>query len=129
VLRDLARGFGRVEMPTALAKKFPNADHELGWQFVFASTRLSRCPRTGLIGRHHVHESCVQRAVTGGRDESAGPVTRAERGRASGGRGGDARAGGIKCQALPACPSRSLTVRACQAATNGTARHEMPRVP
>src|SRR5262245_25990755 len=62
--QDLARGFGRVEMPDALARKFPRADHELSWQLVFASTRLSRCPRTGAWGRHHLHESAVQRAVT-----------------------------------------------------------------
>jgi integron integrase len=62
--QDLARGFGRVDMPTALAVKFPNADLELGWQFIFASTRLSRCPRTRAWGRHHVHESAVQRALT-----------------------------------------------------------------
>ncbi len=62
--KDLARGFGRVEMPTALARKFPKADHKLAWQFLFASIRLSHCPRSGQIGRHHVHESCMQRAVT-----------------------------------------------------------------
>jgi integron integrase len=61
---DLARGEGRVDMPTALALKFPNADRELAWQFVFASTRLSNCPRTGAVGRHHVHEAAVTRAVT-----------------------------------------------------------------
>jgi integron integrase len=61
--KDLSRGLGRVELPTALERKFPGADHQLGWQFVFASTRLSHCPRTGAIGRHHVHESAVQRAV------------------------------------------------------------------
>lgn len=62
--RDLARGLGRVDMPNALERKFPAANHEFGWQFLFASTKLSRCPRTGRIGRHHVHESAVQRAVT-----------------------------------------------------------------
>jgi integron integrase len=62
--KDLKRGFGRVEMPTALAKKFPGADHSLPWQFVFASTRMSRCPRSGMIGRHHLYEGAVQRAVT-----------------------------------------------------------------
>jgi integron integrase len=62
--KDLAKGLGRVQMPERLTRKFPNADHELGWQFLFASTKLSRCPRTGRIGRHHVHESAVQRAVT-----------------------------------------------------------------
>jgi integron integrase len=61
--QDLGRGFGRVEMPTALAKKFPAADHQLSWQFLFASTRLSRCPRTGEVGRHHVHEAALQRAI------------------------------------------------------------------
>jgi integron integrase len=61
---DLARGEGRVEMPDALGRKFPKADHELAWQFVFASTRLSKCPRTGAVGRHHVHEAAVTRAVT-----------------------------------------------------------------
>jgi integron integrase len=61
--RDRERGNGRVEMPTALARKFPGADHSLAWQFVFASTRLSADPRGGEIGRHHVHEACVQRCV------------------------------------------------------------------
>jgi integron integrase len=62
--QDVQRGFGRVEMPTALDVKFPRAAYEIGWQFVLASTRLSRCPRTQRIGRHHIHESCVQRAIT-----------------------------------------------------------------
>jgi integron integrase len=62
--QDLARGYGRVEMPGALARKFPGADHSLPWQFVFASTRLSHDPRTGEIGRHHLHDSALTRAVT-----------------------------------------------------------------
>jgi hypothetical protein len=51
-------------MPDALAVKFPGADHSLARQFVFASSKLSRCPRTGRWGRHHVHEGGVQRAIT-----------------------------------------------------------------
>jgi integron integrase len=62
--KDVARGLGRVELPSALDRKLPNADHQLGWQFVFASTRVSRCPRTGAVGRHHVHEAAVARALT-----------------------------------------------------------------
>jgi integron integrase len=62
--RDLARGLGRVAMPDALDIKLSGADHALGWQFVFASRQLSRDPRSGAVGRHHVHESAVQRAVT-----------------------------------------------------------------
>jgi integron integrase len=62
--RDTARGLGRVAMPDALAVKLPGADHTLAWQFVFASTRISHDPRSGAVGRHHVHEAAVQRAVT-----------------------------------------------------------------
>lgn len=60
---DLARGYGRVEMPGALDRKYPNADHDLAWQFVFPSYKLSADPRTGEIGRHHVYETSVQKAV------------------------------------------------------------------
>jgi len=61
--RDLARGVARVELPDALERKYPSAARQLGWQFLFASRQLSRCPRTGRLGRHHVHEASVQRAV------------------------------------------------------------------
>ncbi len=61
--RDLARGVARVELPDAIERKYPSAARELGWQFVFASRQLSRCPRTGRLGRHHVYEASVQRAV------------------------------------------------------------------
>jgi len=61
--RDLARGVARVELPGALERKYPSAARELGWQFLFASRQLSRCPRTKRIGRHHVYEASVQRAV------------------------------------------------------------------
>jgi integron integrase len=61
--RDLARGVARVELPDALERKYPRAAQELGWQFLFASRQLSRCPRTGRLGRHHVYPASVQRAV------------------------------------------------------------------
>ncbi|GIX05008.1 MAG: hypothetical protein KatS3mg114_0877 [Planctomycetaceae bacterium] len=61
--RDLARGVARVDLPDALERKYPRAAQELGWQFVFASRQLSRCPRTGRLGRHHVYPSSLQRAV------------------------------------------------------------------
>jgi integron integrase len=61
--RDLARGVARVELPDALERKYPRAAHEFGWQFVFASRQLSRCPRTGRLGRHHVYLASLQRAV------------------------------------------------------------------
>jgi integron integrase len=61
--RDLARGVARVELPDALERKYPRAAQEFGWQFVFASRQLSRCPRTGRPGRHYVYPASVQRAV------------------------------------------------------------------
>jgi integron integrase len=61
--RDLARGVARVELPDALERKYPRAAQELGWQFVFASRQLSRCPRSGRLGRHHIYPASLQRAV------------------------------------------------------------------
>ncbi len=61
--RDLANGFGSVELPFALARKYPNADKELGWQYLFPSDRLSTDPRSGVIRRHHLDPSGLQRAV------------------------------------------------------------------
>jgi integron integrase len=61
--RDLAAGLARVALPHALARKYPRAAQELGWQFVFASRQRSRDPKTGDIGRHHVHDGALGRAV------------------------------------------------------------------
>ena len=61
---DLARGVARVALPFALARKFPRAAQELGWQFLFASRQLSHDPHTGDVGRHHVHEGALARAIT-----------------------------------------------------------------
>lgn len=60
---DLAAGFGRVALPDALARKYPKAAMELGWQFLFASRQRSRCPKTGDVGRHHVDVGSLARAV------------------------------------------------------------------
>ena len=60
---DLERGFGRVYLPYALARKFPNADREWGWQYVFPATKLSTDPRTGDVRRHHVGADGLQKAV------------------------------------------------------------------
>jgi integron integrase len=61
--RDLASGYGDVYLPYALAKKYPNAGREWGWQYVFPATKLSVDPRSGLTRRHHIDEQSVQRAV------------------------------------------------------------------
>jgi integron integrase len=61
--RDLAEGFGRTNLPFALARKYPNAAAEWGWQFVFPSINRSKDPRSDGIFRHHLHEKTIQRAV------------------------------------------------------------------
>jgi integron integrase len=61
--RDLAEGCGRVWLPYALAQKYPNADREFGWQFVFPAVKLSSDPVTGTIRRHHLHESVFAGAL------------------------------------------------------------------
>lgn len=60
---DLANDVADVELPYALARKYPNAGRELGWRFVFSAPTLSTCPRTGAWRRHHVHQTRLQRAV------------------------------------------------------------------
>jgi integron integrase len=62
--KDLANGGGRVALPTALIRKFPNADRDWSWQWVFPATRHYRERETGIIRRHHLHPSAVQRAMT-----------------------------------------------------------------
>ena len=59
----LRRGINHVDLPYALHRKYPNAGRELRWQFIFGSTSLSRDPRTGRTGRHHLHEKNVGRAM------------------------------------------------------------------
>lgn len=50
-------------LPHALAKKYPNAEREFGWQYVFPAAHRSEDPRSGVMRRHHLDESVLQRAV------------------------------------------------------------------
>jgi len=61
--RDLSRGLGRVPLPDALARKYPGADRQWAWQWVFPASSHYVDPQTGVRHRHHLHESVVQRAV------------------------------------------------------------------
>lgn len=62
-MRDLARGAGSVALPSALARKYPAASREWGWQWVFPAARIHQDGESGEWRRHHVHESVLQRAV------------------------------------------------------------------
>ena len=61
--KDLTEGFGSVELPFALDKKYPHAAEELGWQYLFPASLRSVDPRSGVERRHHLDESVLQKAV------------------------------------------------------------------
>lgn len=61
--RDLREGFGRVQLPYALARKYPNSNREWSWQYVFPAATRSRDPRSQEIYRHHIGEWVLQKAV------------------------------------------------------------------
>ncbi len=60
---DSRDGSAGAALPDALARKYPNASHEWGWQWLFPATRRFVERETGRALRWHVHESVVQRAV------------------------------------------------------------------
>ena len=61
--KDLREGWGCVRMPNALDRKYPNAPAEWRWQWVFPQENRWNNARTGEQGRHHIHESIMQKAV------------------------------------------------------------------
>ena len=60
---DLREGYGEVHLPYALARKYPRAGYEWGWQYVFPSKSRSADPEDGVIRRHHLDESVLARAL------------------------------------------------------------------
>jgi len=68
--RDVAEGVASVWLPNALARKFPKAASEFSWQFLFASARFSKDPKTGRRHRHHLHRDSFTRALRRASDES-----------------------------------------------------------
>jgi integron integrase len=60
---DLEKNLGRVALPNALDRKYPNAGQEWGWQWVFPATRYYVDRVTGRHYRHHLHESVLQKTV------------------------------------------------------------------
>jgi len=62
-LLDQKEGFGRVYLPYALEKKYPNANREFIWQYVFPAEKYSIDPRSGHCYRHHLHPSSLQQTI------------------------------------------------------------------
>ncbi len=61
--QDLRQGLGSVFLPNALARKYPRADRQWSWQYVFPAAAVSRDPWSGLKRRHHLDESIIQRSI------------------------------------------------------------------
>ena len=61
--QDLAQGYGSVYLPYALERKYPHAEREWIWQYIFPAKRISKDPRSGIVRRHHLDESGLQKAV------------------------------------------------------------------
>jgi integron integrase len=61
--QDLAEGYGEVQMPYALARKYPNDAKSLHWQFLFAAAHRATDPVSKKEMRHHIYETSIQRAV------------------------------------------------------------------
>ena len=61
--QDLAQGYGAVYLPDALIKKYPQANQELLWQYIFPAENRSIDPRSGIVRRHHIGAQSLQRAM------------------------------------------------------------------
>ena len=71
--KDLREGAGRAILPDAIARKYPNADAQWGWQFVFPASSKYFDRKANLKRRHHVDESVIQKAIKEASNERALP--------------------------------------------------------
>ena len=62
-LKDIKNNYEGVHLPFALEKKYPSANKEWGWQYIFPADKTSKDPRSGLIRKYHISESIVQKEV------------------------------------------------------------------
>lgn len=61
--QDIQNGVGSVYLPYALERKYPNAGHELAWQYVFPAAKPATDPQTEVVRRHHIGAQAFQRAI------------------------------------------------------------------
>ena len=61
--KDLREGYGETALPNALGVKYKNAGKEWGWQYIFPASQRSIDPLSGVIRRHHLDESVLQKAI------------------------------------------------------------------
>ena len=61
--QDLGQGFGSVYIPEALLRKYSSIDKDTKWQYVFPASKISKDPDSGILRRHHIHESVLQKFI------------------------------------------------------------------
>ena len=61
--KDIIDGFGTVELPYQLGKKYPKAKYETKWQYLFPMNKVSKDPRSEVIRRHHILEATFSRNI------------------------------------------------------------------
>ena len=61
--QDVKAGFGAVYLPSALARKYPTAPKQWGWQYVFPASKRSTDPYSGVTRRHHLDPTAVQKQI------------------------------------------------------------------
>lgn len=64
--KDVQEGYGCVYLLHALSKKYPNAEKEWGWQYIFPARNISIDPRLGIERRHHVDQPVINKGIKGG---------------------------------------------------------------
>ncbi len=62
-IQDIKNGFGTVELPYQLEKKFPHAKYEIKWQYIFPMNKVSKDPRSEVIRRHHILDKTFSRNI------------------------------------------------------------------
>lgn len=62
--QDTEKGHGKTLLPKALSKKYPNAPGQFKWTYLFPSPKLGKDPRSGLVHRHHISDTTIQRKVS-----------------------------------------------------------------
>jgi len=61
--QDMLNGSCGAFIPLSLSRKYPNAEKEFRWQYLFPATRLAQDPRSGKLRRHHIHQTAVQKHI------------------------------------------------------------------
>ncbi|MCW9707424.1 integron integrase [Fodinibius salsisoli] len=61
--KDVKEGYAETLLPKALSQKYPNAAKKFKWQYLFPSSQRAKDPRSGLVHRHHISDTTIQRKV------------------------------------------------------------------